>query len=327
MLPYSPFQLKKREGVLNECTLCPSDFQLDFPGVKKIHLGKVDVTPVYFYAPKKNRVYILLLKNAFLSFFFHPQRCAPFKSPPLFLCIMSNIPADSTPTEQPTQADPDRIVASYLKQKGYAQTEGIFLRESNGEAVPLHEVQDEASEEDEDDQIEDDNISSENAESTSTVLETEEDATIYDVSYKSLREWIENSLDWYKPELRSVLFPIFVHSFLDLASKNLVDNGESITILDNVVAYSLFLFFLLAKQFMTTYRSDHVELHTLDLDSLARIATPEHVCENDLAQLYRNNKYSLRMSGVPFELFLNYLQDNKFMLLLRLVNQYLNIQG
>jgi transcription initiation factor TFIID subunit 5 len=156
---------------------------------------------------------------------------------------MSNIPADSTPTEQPTQADPDRIVASYLKQKGYAQTEGIFLRESNGEAVPLHEVQDEASEEDDDDQIEDDNVSSENAESTSTVLETEEDATIYDVSYKSLREWIENSLDWYKPELRSVLFPIFVHSFLDLVSKNLVDNGESITILDNVVAYFLSFFF------------------------------------------------------------------------------------
>ncbi|KAI8888811.1 WD40 repeat-like protein [Backusella circina FSU 941] len=213
---------------------------------------------------------------------------------------MSNIPTDSTHSEQPTQADPDKIVASYLKQKGYAQTEAIFLRESKGESVSLKEISDDTSSSDE----EQDDI--DNAESNSSVLETEEeDPNIYDVSYKSLREWIENSLDWYKPELRSVLFPIFVHSFLDLVSKNLLDN---------------------AQLFITTYRSDHVELHTLDLDSLATVTLPEHVRQNELAQLYRNNKYSLRMSGVPFELFLNYLQDNKFMLLLRIVNQYLNIQ-
>ncbi|KAL0080985.1 WD40-repeat-containing domain protein [Phycomyces blakesleeanus] len=131
------------------------------------------------------------------------------------------------------------------------------------------------------------------------------DPDAYNVSYKSLREWIENSLDWYKPELRSVLFPIFVHAHLDLVSKNLPEQ---------------------AKYFMETYKDDHVELHTPDLNRLATITDPQHVRENELAQMYRNNKYNLRMSSVPFELFLNYLQDNKFMLLLRIVNQYLNIQ-
>lgn len=78
---------------------------------------------------------------------------------------------------------------------------------------------------------------------------------------------------------------------------------------------------------MDTYKLDHVELHTLDLNRLSTVTEPQHIKENELAQIYRNNKYNLRMSSVPFELFLNYLQDNKFMLLLRIVNQYLNIQG
>lgn len=83
----------------------------------------------------------------------------------------------------------------------------------------------------------------------------------------------------------------------------------------------------IAKQFMKTYRIDHAELHTPDLNTLETVTEPQHVRENELAQMYRSNKYNLRMSSVPFELFLNYLQDNKFMLLLRVVNQYLNIQG
>lgn len=87
------------------------------------------------------------------------------------------------------------------------------------------------------------------------------------------------------------------------------------------------LIFLIAKEFMETYKNDHIELHMLDINRFETVTTPEHVRENELAQLYRSNKYNLRMSGVPFELFLNYLQDNKYMLLLRIVNQYLNIQG
>lgn len=78
---------------------------------------------------------------------------------------------------------------------------------------------------------------------------------------------------------------------------------------------------------MKAYRVDHVELHTPDLNTFASITELHHIRENEIAQMYRNNKYNLRMSGVPFELFLNYLQDNRFMLLLRIVNQYLNIQG
>ncbi|KAI7900010.1 WD40-repeat-containing domain protein [Cokeromyces recurvatus] len=201
------------------------------------------------------------------------------------------------------------MVASYLQKKGYRATEAIFTRESKGETISLGKLLDDPTDEKGKKTEKTSNDNSVKSKNTHVVEQTKEeekeDPDIYDVSYKSLRQWIENSLDWYKPELRSVLFPIFVHSYLDLVSKNIPEK---------------------AKYFMDTYRKDHVELHTLDLNTFETITEPQHVRENELARMYRSNKYNLRMSGVPFELFLNYLQDNKFMILLRIVNQYLNIQ-
>ncbi|OBZ87275.1 Transcription initiation factor TFIID subunit 5 [Choanephora cucurbitarum] len=202
--------------------------------------------------------------------------------------------------------DIDNMVASYLQKKGYKATEAIFLRESKGEKVPVDIVDRpvEKKEETQETRAEEQTTVDEQ-EQEQEVEEEEDSPDAYGLSYKSLREWIENSLDWYKPELRSVLFPIFVHSYLDLVSKHLPER---------------------AKPFFDTYKRDHVELHTPDLNTLETVTEPHHLQENELAQMYRDNKYNLRMSGVPFELFLNYLQDNKFMLLLRIVNQYLNIQ-
>ncbi|KAI8092762.1 WD40-repeat-containing domain protein [Halteromyces radiatus] len=192
---------------------------------------------------------------------------------------------------------PAELVVSYLKKEGYTATESVFLKELNG--IPVELPNDSSN----------GRITNESeTETTRAALEKSEDnddPVTYDISYKSLREWIENSLDWYKPELRSVLFPIFVHAYLDLIQKRQIDQ---------------------AKELFTTYQSDHIEVHTPDLKRLESIKEPQHVRENELAQIYRNNKYNLRMSSVPFELFLSYLQDNRFMLLLRIVNQYINIQ-
>ncbi|KAI8875847.1 WD40 repeat-like protein [Backusella circina FSU 941] len=207
--------------------------------------------------------------------------------------LESNLPA----SQSLSQADLDRIVASYLQKKGYKATETIFLRESKKQDVANKKEKKEPKQQPEQQQRQKKQQKQQQVES--------DDPDVYEYSYKSLREWIENSLDWYKPELRSVLFPIFAHSFLDLVSKELASK---------------------AKHFMDTYQSDHIEEHASDLYRLATVTQPQHVHENQLARMYRDNKYNLRMSGVPFELFLNYLQDNKFHVLLRIVHQYLNIQ-
>ncbi|KAI9306086.1 WD40-repeat-containing domain protein [Cunninghamella echinulata] len=235
-----------------------------------------------------------------------------------------------TTTNQPfniTPAELDNVFASYLQKKGYKATEAVFLKEMKGLPIesPNTSTYGNNSEEknaaattnnNSNNNNNNENDNDTNMEEISTTNTTvskatninngnNEDPVTYDMSYKSLREWIENSLDWYKPELRSVLFPIFVHAYLDLIQKRQLNQ-----------AINLF----------KTYQSDHIELHTPDLRRLESIKEPQHVRENELAQIYRNNKYNLRMSSVPFELFLNYLQDNRFMLLLRIVNQYINIQ-
>lgn len=78
---------------------------------------------------------------------------------------------------------------------------------------------------------------------------------------------------------------------------------------------------------MATYRVDHPELHTPDLKILATVTTPQHARENELARAYRENKYGLRMSSVPWELFYSFMQDNKLLLIQGIVNQYLDVEG
>lgn len=48
--------------------------------------------------------------------------------------------------------------------------------------------------------------------------------------------------------------------------------------------------------------------------------------ENSLASTYRNNKYNLTMSAYSFQLLINFLQENNFFVLLKILNQYINIR-
>jgi len=70
-----------------------------------------------------------------------------------------------------------------------------------------------------------------------------------------------------------------------------------------------------------------MEEHGPEIERLATISDPSHLKDNELAVNLRQNKYSLVMSKYSFELLLCFLQDNKFMLILRLMNQYITIDG
>ncbi|KAJ2794652.1 Transcription initiation factor TFIID subunit 5, partial [Coemansia helicoidea] len=124
-------------------------------------------------------------------------------------------------------------------------------------------------------------------------------------SYRELRRWIDSSLDVYKHELYAASYPIFVHSYLDLHLRGLHEK---------------------AAEFMEQYSSDHAVHHGKDIGVLATLTSKAHAEENALARLYRENKYGVRMTRVGFELLLSFLQDHHFTLLMRTVNQHLNIR-
>lgn len=48
----------------------------------------------------------------------------------------------------------------------------------------------------------------------------------YEHSYSKLSKWVDDSIDIYKLELRRILFPVFVHAFLDLVAKEQKDQGR-----------------------------------------------------------------------------------------------------
>ncbi|KAK9387045.1 WD40-repeat-containing domain protein [Lipomyces mesembrius] len=196
-----------------------------------------------------------------------------------------------------TQADLNRIVLEYLLKKGYSKTEQMLRMESSnamgGTPSPPSANNDAKT-------------------SQGTLLKSTTDyPQLYIRAYVSLRDWIETSLDLFKPELRKLLFPIFVHTFFYLIQKPDTNSPPDTS---------------LARKFFDTYSDDHSILHGHDLQLLSGLTLPEHLQENETAKLYRQNKYRLNISRTTFDLLLHFLDENERNggpVTIRLINQYI----
>ncbi|KAJ3189482.1 hypothetical protein HDU85_003113 [Gaertneriomyces sp. JEL0708] len=188
---------------------------------------------------------------------------------------------------------PDRLVATYLRSRGFKQAENAFKAEAK--LLSLDDV-DQAL------------IQRGEASVPDYILYYNENEAnqpdAYKQSYSRLRKWIDDSIDKYKFELRRVLYPIFVHSYLDLITRGLRDE---------------------AKKFLNAFKSDHLELHGQDVHRLTSVTSVQHITENELARNFRTNKYGVQMSRFSFELLFSFLQDNKYMFLLRVLNEHVAI--
>lgn len=175
----------------------------------------------------------------------------------------------------------DAQVLEYLSKKGYSRTEAMLRKESthtdaNGHPIPTR--------------IED------------------EGGKIYHRCFNLVQEWIDNVLDIYKPELKRILWPLFVHSFLNLV----VDCYQRDS-----------------QDFFSTFRKFFEKEHEDDLRALQPISEPEHVQHNDIAQLYRNNKYRLSMSNMAFSTLIQFLEAKEQeggKIISTLINSFLDIR-
>ncbi|KAF8475670.1 WD40-repeat-containing domain protein [Kalaharituber pfeilii] len=180
-------------------------------------------------------------------------------------------PPPPQPPQQPQQRGANaaeaqnlnQIVIEYLSKKGYAKTEAMLRVESahiDAEGRPII-----------------------------TRVEDYPDI-MHERAYSFLKDWIENSLDLYKGELRRLLFPVFVYSFLELASNGYVKA---------------------CKEFFEAHSPEHEALHSHDLRQLAAISLLEHVQHNELAKLYRENKYRVTLTRTTFNLLTYHIQENE----------------
>lgn len=204
----------------------------------------------------------------------HPIN-APIPAP-----MPPNPPAGGAPPQTMSQQNLNQIVIDYLAKKGYTRTEATLRAESaqhdisgpmpnsNGPTGPPKHVE----------------------------------------AFEALKNWVDDALDIYKPELRRLLWPIFAHSFLSLISSLWMREG---------------------RKLFDLYKNLFMQDHAQDVRALERISLPEHLQDNATAKLYRENKYRLTVSEPAFfhlMQFLEGLADNKGRLLIPILESQCNIK-
>ena len=98
-----------------------------------------------------------------------------------------------------------------------------------------------------------------------------------DAQYRKLTEFTDSALDAYKPAYRRLVYPIFIHQFLELVRQGYPKEA--------------------AKHF-EKYSSMHHELFADELKAIQGIANEKHIEANETAQRFLKNKYKVAMSKV-----------------------------
>ncbi|XP_078153267.1 transcription initiation factor TFIID subunit 5-like isoform X2 [Carex rostrata] len=117
--------------------------------------------------------------------------------------------------------------------------------------------------------------------------------------YSRLRSWAYNSLDSYKHELLCVLYPVFIHCFMDLVAQGYMQE---------------------ARTFFHTFREDHEIMHLRDLQKLEGILSPSHLEEMELARISRQNKVKIRLCQSSYGLLQQFIHK-KCLDMLGVINQ------
>ncbi|KAJ8916111.1 hypothetical protein NQ315_004478 [Exocentrus adspersus] len=141
--------------------------------------------------------------------------------------------------------------------------------------------------------------------SVSSVLtgyKSDGDPETYEASYMELKHFVEGTLDIYKHELGTILYPVFVHMYLEL-----VYNGHT----EKAVA--------LMKKFGPEQDSYYQD----DLKKLALVMKPDHMNGNELADTFKSNQFIIRISRDTLSLLKRHLNDKKASVLLNIIQEHL----
>ncbi|KAK4114866.1 TAF5-like protein [Canariomyces notabilis] len=147
----------------------------------------------------------------------------------------------------PSAQNLNQIVTDYLKKKGFTKTEAVFRQETANLGPDGRPAQ----------------------------RSDDPGPKRYLKAFLLLRDWVENNLDIYKFELRKLLWPVFIYSYIELVSQGYNDD---------------------AKRLLDTLRPHFEAAHQDTLALLATVTLPQHINENRTTRLYRENKYRIPLN-------------------------------
>jgi len=183
-------------------------------------------------------------------------------------------------------------VLQFLKKNNLKQAEEVLRREAGFDTVTVDAVPG----------------SSENEPDLSNVLseyESDADPLRYEEYYESLQEFVEKSLDTHKHELSLVLYPVFVHLYLECVYKGYETEAER--------------FFSKFSAFQESYRKE-------DLEKLHLLNKRDHMqINNEYLHLFRSSKYVIKMARESFNVLKKHLQVKQQDVLLNLIQQHFHL--
>ncbi|XP_037085712.1 transcription initiation factor TFIID subunit 5-like [Pollicipes pollicipes] len=135
-----------------------------------------------------------------------------------------------------------------------------------------------------------------------SVYKSEGDPEAYTSNYVNLKLFVEKALDIYKYELGQLLFPVFVHMYLELVYNNHPAEAAS---------------------FMTAFGGEQEDFFQADVQRLSHVTRREHMQENELIQHFRSNQYTVRMCRDSYVMLKRHLTEKQHSLLTGLVQDHL----
>ena len=98
---------------------------------------------------------------------------------------------------------------------------------------------------------------------------------MFSILYERLRDWVECVLDAYRPELRALVFPFFVHCYLEL-----VEGGK----------------LKQAASFLRDCGKEHAYFHRDELSLLGQVTVPSQLASHEFAARVRTRRFELPSS-------------------------------
>ncbi|CAG4944848.1 unnamed protein product [Colias eurytheme] len=138
-----------------------------------------------------------------------------------------------------------------------------------------------------------------------TAHHTESDPFTYELAYDGLKKYIENSLDIYKYELSTLLYPVFVHMYLVLI---LYDHNEH------------------AEKFLERFGPEQEDYYQDDLKRLSIVKTKEQIKGNEIAEIYSSNKFEVQLSRDASSQLKRFLHEQKSSpVIINIINNHIQI--
>ncbi|GAB6019682.1 hypothetical protein CHUAL_001238 [Chamberlinius hualienensis] len=177
-------------------------------------------------------------------------------------------------------------VLQYLKKHKLTETENQLRKEAN-----FFEQKSESQDQPETD-----------VSNVLTAYKSEGDPDIYEQTYTNLKTLVESALDVYRHELAMILYPAFVHMYLELVYNDHVDQ---------------------AKLFMDKFGKEQELYYQNDIDKLACVTKKEHMKGNELMDNFRSSQFTVRMSRDTYFFLKRHLQSKKENVLLNIIQEHM----